>query len=242
MMKKTLMAMVCVAVSAIAAKAQETTVITEPTVKVKKLEHHVGVQVNELVRQVVNLNGNNNSANNNPYLLTYNINSIKTGWGLRLGVGCSFKSFATDDGITKNESDLNDKSLRLGVEKAFKLSERWSTGVGVDLLYSSNNDFTSVVTRSISDTVTTKTNSVVGNFGGGVMGWLRFNITSRIQVGTEASFYYTAGNNKQEISVTQRAQTGPFPTTKVTTTSKIDNNTTNGVINLPVALFLSVRF
>src|SRR5690606_24220258 len=90
----------------------------QATPKEKKLEHRVGVQVNELIRQVFNFS--NTSANvNNPYLLMYSVNWAKTGWGIRLGAGYTTRSIANDDGISSTVSDINVLNLRLGFEKAF---------------------------------------------------------------------------------------------------------------------------
>src|SRR3954467_12047876 len=89
--------------------------------KDKKLQHEVGVQLNELVRQVFNFS-NTASTNTNPFLVTYSINSVKSGWGARVGFGYDYESITTDDGVTMRTSNLNDLHSRLGIEKMFTLS------------------------------------------------------------------------------------------------------------------------
>jgi len=235
-MRKSLLAALLFTAPAMHAFAQQS---TDSGIKPAKYEHHIGVQMNELIRQVFNFN-NSSSTNNNPYLLMYSVNSVKTGWGLRLGLGYTYKSFTDDDGITRKESNLNDLRLRLGVEKAFRLSAKWTAGAGVDGVFATDDDKTTSVIRSFdSSTTVTKTN--ISSYGGGAMAWLRYNITPRVLIGTETSFYYSTGNQKQTISITQRdfgTPGQPFETT----TSKIDNNNSQGIFSVPVAFYLIVRF
>lgn len=233
-MTKTLLAAMLLCTPAVHSFAQ-----AEPDIKPARYEHHVGVQMNELVRQVFNFN-NSASTNNNPYLLMYSVNSVKTGWGLRLGVGYTYKSFTDDDGITRKESNLNDLRLRLGVEKAFRLSAKWSAGVGLDGILSTDDDKTTSVVRSF-DSVTTVTKTNIMSLGGGGMAWLRYHITPRVLVGTETSFYYSSGQQKQTVSITQRDFSQPNQVYK-TTVSTIDNTAAQGVFSVPVAFYLIVKF
>src|SRR5688572_26884106 len=109
-MKKTLIAAVML-LTATVSYAQ----IADELPKEKRFNHHVGVQINELFRQVFNFNGN--AVNTNPYLFTYSVNHARTGWGLRAGIGYSYASLTDDDGITRRTSDLNDLQARFGFEK-----------------------------------------------------------------------------------------------------------------------------
>src|SRR5688572_28910409 len=143
-MKKTLL--VCLFFIGLAAdsNAQDETPVRE-----KKVAHHLGVQMNELIRQVFNFNNSSAaSANNNPYVLIYSLNSVRTGWGGRIGVGYTYRSFIDDDGVNRRETDINNMQFRLGLEKAFTLSGRWSTGIGLDGLYNLDDDRTRSVIRA----------------------------------------------------------------------------------------------
>lgn len=205
----------------------------------KKLEHQVGVQVNELIRQVFNFN-NTGNANNNPYLVTYSIGLVKSGWGLRTGGGYTVRSFANDNGVNATESTIDAVHLRLGVEKKFRLSEKWTTGVGIDGLYDNDKNNTKSVVRGF-DTTTTTTKSLVTSYGGGTMAWLRFAITPRVLIGTEASFYYRTGFQKEQVDISKRSQQiagKPI----VNTSSKIDNDLKAGSFNVPVAFYILIRF
>src|ERR1044072_4368347 len=207
--------------------------------KDKKFQHTVGVQLNELIRQGFNFS-NTASTNNNPFLVTYSINSVKSGWGGRVGFGYEYQSVTTDDGVTMKTSNLNDLHARLGIEKKFNLSPKWSAGVGLDGVVNYNNDYTKSVIRSF-DTVTTVTTSKITTYGGGPMMWLRYHITSKVLIGTESSYYYTTGSQKDDIAITQRDFNGGGSELKTTFTS-VDDKRTEGKISVPVAFFLIVQF
>lgn len=210
--------------------------------KEHKTEHFVGVQMNELIRQVFNFNNNGgNSANNNPYLLMYTLKFRKCGIGIRAGAGYTYQDFTTEDGLTNKLTQINVLNCRLGIEKSFRLSSKWSTGVGIDGIANLNKNYTTSILRSF-DTVTTKTNSELNSFGGGAMAWLRYNITPNVLVGTETSFYYATGDQKQKIAITQRDRMNfPF-TDMVTTVTNDESKSSSGVFSVPVTFFLIVKF
>lgn len=227
----------CALACAFTSFAQETTLETSN----KKVNHTVGIQINELIRQVFNFNNSAASPTlNNPYLLTYNINSATSGWGGRLGFGYTYRNFTDDDGITRRETDVNNLQLRIGAEKATQLSGRWSLGAGADFLYNTDYSNTNTVTRTF-DTVTTVVKSDVTRIGGGVMSWLRYSVNKNILIGTEASFYYLSGDLDQRITITQRDFNQPGQP-KRTTTTRTNNKDALGSIRLPVAFYLLVKF
>lgn len=206
-----------------------------------RYDQFVGVQFNQLVQQVLNFsNSNNTSANNNPYLFIYSINSVRTGWGIRLGLGITTNTNSTNDGITATHNDITDMHFRLGIEKAFTLSAKWSAGVGLDGIYNGNNDNTTS-TISSTDTTTTLTKNKIYSYGGGAMGWLRYHVTKKILIGTESSYYYITGKDKQTIAITAR-NTNLATMPIVTNTSATSNKTTEGTFSVPVTLYLIVKF
>src|SRR5437868_2049011 len=81
--------------------------------KDKKTDMYIGVQVNGLIRQIFNFNNSTTNTNTNPYLVTYSVNSRRTGWGFRFGAGYNYSAFTTDDGITKTDNNINDVQVRL---------------------------------------------------------------------------------------------------------------------------------
>ena len=208
----------------------------------RRYTHQVGVQVNELIRQVFNFNSNTaNTANTNPYLLVYHINARKSGLGLRIGLGYNYQNFTNDDGITRQESTLNDFRGRFGFEKMFHISRKWTAGAGIDGVFNSNNDYTKSTIRSF-DTTTTIITSKIQNYGGGGMAWLRYQVGRHILIGTETSFYYTTGNQKDDVSITKRKFSGQGNSPLVTSTTSVDNNKSAGSLSIPVAFYLLVQF
>ncbi len=201
----------------------------------KMFEHQVGVQINGLINQVFNFSNTTPATSTNPYLLTYNINSVKSGWGLRVGLGYTYGANSTNNGVNTNTSNINDGHFRLGIEKRFKLADNWTAGAGADFVYNTNNDNTTATTIAF-DTVTTTTKTVVSSYGGGVMAWLRYNVTKNLTIGTETSFYYTTGKQKITIDINSTNSTTLQPP------SVTDNKVSNGAIALPIVFYLAVKF
>ncbi len=201
------------------------------------VDQYVGVQMNQLIKQVFNFSNSTTSVNNNPYLFIYSINLRNSGWGLRVGLGYNYNSTTNDDGITKTTSNINDMQFRLGIEKAFKLSDKWSAGVGIDGLYNTNDDKTTSAQNTALDTSASSVHTTIGSIGYGAQGWLRYNITKNILVGTESSFYYTTGKQQQSTTTTSSS----FGNIN-TTISKASNNLSSGVFSMPVVFYLMVKF
>ena len=241
-MKKTILAAILLMGCYGHSFAQNESGTPEPpgTKKNKDVEQYVGVQINGLIKQVLNFNSSTNSTALNPYLLNYSINSKRTGWGLRLGVGYTYNSNYNNDGITETTNKINDLHMRLGIEKMFKLSDKWSAGVGLDFVSDMNNDNTKT-TVSSGDTVTTEIKDIISNFGGGAMGWLRYHLTERILIGTEASYYFVSGTDKRTIDVTQTINFGSGSSKSTTETSTKPTITTAG-FSSPVVFYLIVKF
>ncbi len=197
-------------------------------------DHVIGVQINGLIKQLVNSSA---SSASNPYLLTYDMRSKKTGWGFRAGIGYNSISNVTPSTYGQNKVDNTDMSLRVGVERGFKLSKRCSAAVGIDLLFNHNDDFTSSEENDpYTNTFSSSSNkSMITTVGGGPFGQLSYHINRRILVGTEASFYYKTGQKDQTID---NLQPGYGPPTE----SKVSTTVTGGSFYMPVVFYLSVSF
>ncbi|MCB0698998.1 MAG: hypothetical protein H6551_13035 [Chitinophagales bacterium] len=209
--------------------------------KGKLFQHQVGVQMNDLIRQVFNFSDVSNPPNN-PYLLIYHLNLAKSGWGVRLGVGPEIRAFKNDDGITETDNDIFRMNARLGFEKAFALSDRWSVGVGLDGVYENELIKTKSTIRSFDSARTDVTSKLITT-GGGTMAWLRYNVTPNITIGTETSFYYRVGTFQQGITVTRKIVQGfPGGSQEQTTNSEIDTKERSGTFSLPTVFYIIVRF
>jgi len=203
---------------------------------IKKYVQYAGVQMNPLIRQIINFN-NSNQTIVNPYLLTYNINDRKTGSGIHIGFGLNYSATTTDDGVTKNVTNEIDYEIRLGYEKLIHIGKRWELSAGIDLLLNNTNSFTNTVSRDVA-TTTTSQNDVNLNYGLGPMATLRFYATKHILIGTEVSLYYTRGFPTETISEDQSfpGQPDQYVSTKTS------NFSSQAILTPPVAFYLIVRF
>ena len=200
--------------------------------KEKMFDQYISLQINGLVNEVFNYNNNNANTNTNPYLLNYFLNSKKTGWGIRAGLGYASSSSSTgsDSTFTHTTAKSDDLEFRIGIDKAYDISKKWSAGIGFDFVLSDKNDhFTSVGSNGFGFD-STATQTVILQYGGGPMGWLRYHISGRILVGTEASFYYTTGSTKQTVTV----DGSPGVPTN-------NNNAGQATISAPITFFLIVK-
>ena len=209
----------------------------KPAVKKEAtVDQFFAVQINQLIRQVFNFSNSTTTGAVNPYLLSYSVNSKATGWGLRVGVGYNYASSSSNDGITSTDTKLNDLSFRMGADKIIQLSGKWSAGIGIDAVMNVNDDHTVNNVNSNFGGQSTDTKTTISSYGGGPMGWLRYHLTPRIMVGTEASFYYVTGSQKQTITIIDPFGGGANPPT--TTSNKISQ----GTITEPVVIYLIVKF
>jgi hypothetical protein len=236
-MKKSILLFIVFLGSTLSTFAQNETSNDADAKKGKMTDHYIGVQLNSLIKQVFNFNNGVNPAATNPYLLTYNMNSRKTGWGFRIGINANFGNSSSTNLNVENSASINDIRFRVGVEKAYKLSRKWTAGAGIDLLFNNNNDEMTSNNRSFYDTASIVTKTLFTSYGGGAMGWLRYNITERILVGTEASYYYTTG---QETITIDQTTIASFQTIIKHTSSK--PTISHASLNLPIAFYLSVKF
>lgn len=194
-------------------------------------DHYIGVQINELTKQILSVN-NSDITNDNPFLVTYQATDRKTGWGVRGGVGLLFSTAKTVvDPAPSGYSVKASKwlaQMRVGAEKTFNLAPRWSTGVGVDLVYRYQKQ--SIKEDAQFGGYNADSTSTTNMTGIGAMGWLRYGITKRIFIGTETSFYYLAGKTKYSISYFG----GP-------TTDDVNEKSTEAKFNMPVVFYLYVK-
>lgn len=191
----------------------------------KKNYHYIGLQANQLIRQLLSFGGNS-SAVTNPYLLTWSFNNKSTGVGMASGLGYSSIQTRTNDVFNNTISKVDDFAFRVGVEKKSYLTRRWLVSFGGDLLIENNKaeTTTSVVGgSSVSVTTTAK------RYGFGPRASLNYQINDKLLLGTESSFYLKWITQNQE-STGQGVPTNP-PATKLRSFT----------FTLPAVLFVIVK-
>ncbi|MEJ0031458.1 MAG: hypothetical protein WDO15_14270 [Bacteroidota bacterium] len=75
------------------------------------MNHYVGLQVNQLVRNILSFGGTSTPITN-PYLLTYSANSKATGIGFATGLGVSSIQTKTTDNFLTTTSKVSDFAFR----------------------------------------------------------------------------------------------------------------------------------
>jgi hypothetical protein len=161
----------------------------------KKVNQYVGIQANQLFRQLFNFGGTSTPINN-PYLLTYSLNSANTGWGFAVGLGYTHSQFEEGDLFNPVETTINDFFFRIGVDRKTLIGKRWLLGFGFDLIRESLKNETK--SNSFFGDFKSETKSSV--FGFGPRMGLNFLITPRILVGTEATYYFKRTKETQKVT------------------------------------------
>src|SRR5258708_20492358 len=89
--------------------------------KEKLAYHYLGVEANQLIRQLFNLSNSNNPTNN-LYLIQYAINSRKTGKGFSVGFNYNTSSFSDDSNNIIRKTDARTIAFRIGYDYKYELS------------------------------------------------------------------------------------------------------------------------
>jgi hypothetical protein len=202
----------------------------------KKWNHVIGVQANQLIRQVFNFS-NNNPTINNPYLLTYTTTNLQLNWGLDLGFGYTYNNIFENDGNTKKETNINDLYFRVGVQKQIQLTRKFTSQFSFHILYDLLNNNTNSAQEFNFQKTSINSKSNIARYGGGPAMNLRYKLNSRVFIGTEMNYYFKRGNTKTDITITNDFQGQGSQITS----SKADNNATTILLNVPTAIFLQIK-
>jgi hypothetical protein len=216
------------------------------TTKTKLFSHTVGVQVNQLIKQIINLNSVSTPIND-PYLLTYSINLVNSGWGINAGIGYNYQSIVDKDMPGNRETKINDLFYRIGVGRKCMIGKKLEAGFGLDFAGDSQLDKTfSVVSEdfgSFTDSSVTNVTSKTTSKGGGLQLTFAFHITPRFIVSTEVTYYYLKSKQKQNVIVTETIHDLTSDETTVTTSNtNLETDISKFSFTVPVALFLAIKF
>lgn len=227
------MVMVCVSFSFVNAQTEE-----EPS---KNVEHYIGLQANQLIRQIFNFGGNT-AVITNPYLINYAVVFGPAKAGINVGSGFTFDQVKTGDATNQLTTDINSTFFRVGFEKKAMLTKRWQLGFGADILMDQQkNESVSKVGFGFETNVETTTTSKENGLGLGPRLTLSYLINSRILVGTETTYYFRRIKSIRKVVTvtTQRDFNGNFTTNEQTTED--DDTLKKLQLNLPAVLWIVVR-
>jgi hypothetical protein len=188
----------------------------------KKMINYFGLEVNPLLRQIINLNPNS-SPTNNPFGIQFASNSTQTGRGVSIGLTYSRSKFNDDNNGVQRETINRDIAFRLGYERKHPLGKRWLVLHGYDLVLGGAKARTETTDQFIGN-ILTETSSYF--WGVGPRGGILFLISDRVTLGTEATYYLRYVTDK----------------TKLTGAPDSKQKTSEFELTVPVVLILSIRF
>lgn len=172
-----------------------TTYGQESEVNSNNLEgHFLGVQVNELVRQIFSLG--NTSIPANPYFFNYTYTS-STGSGFAASFAYTKNQVSNDNNFSTLTTNIDNVALRMGYEKKKSLSKRFIYSLGVDFLIESQKNVTENEDNFSSQLITTT--SKVSGWGLGPRLNFYYKVTDNILVGTEANYYFKSLKETFEV-------------------------------------------
>jgi len=218
--------------------------------KARRSNTYLGVQANQLIRQIFNFS-NANLVIDNPYLLAYSVNSKRTGVGFSAGLGYNINEVADGSPSNKRETKINNFSLRAGVEKKSLIGKKWMVSWGLDIIHDNlKNETKNIQNTDPSnpairfESTTTNTTSA---WGFGPRFTLNFSITSRILLGTEASYYYKSGSTEVAASNTNTflqfdPNTGGNKLTTLVTNTESSSDFARFQFIVPAVIYLTIKF
>ncbi len=184
--------------------------------------NYFGLEVNPLLRQIINLNPNS-TPTNNPFGIQFASNSTRTGRGISSGLTYLRSKFNDDNNGVPRETINREVAFRFGYERKHQLGKRWIALQGYDFvvggakLHTETND-------PFSGSIVTETSTNMWGFG--LRAGLLFLISDRVALGTEATYYLRYITDK----------------TKLTGLPDSKQKTSEFELTTPVVLILSIRF
>ena len=198
--------------------------VKEPTIFTadRKRVRYFGIEMNPLIRQIINLNPNS-TPTNNPFQLQFASNSNKTGRGYALGFSYLRTKTVDNPSTSQRETINREIAFRGGYERKLQLSRRWIVFYGYDLLLGGATFYTET-NDPVFGTIVTETKRNL--WGLGPRAGLMLLLGDRVTVSTESNLYLRFITDK----------------TTLTGTANSEQRTTEFELTLPIVLFLSIRF
>ncbi|MBL7873120.1 MAG: hypothetical protein JNM78_15995 [Cyclobacteriaceae bacterium] len=182
---------------------------------------YFGLEVNQLLHQIINLNSNNNTTSS-PYKIQYSSNSRNTGRGVSYGLAYGRNKFKDDSNGTVRETIDRSISFRIGYERKSNWGKRWIALHGYDLILGG----TKLNTKSSQSGPLIEIENKSSFWGFGPRVGLMFSLSQRVFIGSEATYYLQFTKASQTISTGQP------------NSSQKSNDFS---LTLPISLFLSVK-
>ena len=211
--------------------------------KDKKVNHFIGIQANPLLQQILSLGGA--APVSNPYLIKYTLKPNKIPFELNVGIGYDYESSEQKDGA---KILIHDLSGRIGIGYKKMITKKFECGIGLDFAINNQTNKTTNITSfqfigtNFLDSTVTTTNSINSASGGGFQFNMAYHLNQRMLIGTEATYYYLFQESKTNNEIVNYRKDGFNPLVITTTTDNSKNIGSLLDFNLPVAIFLIVKF
>ncbi len=186
-----------------------------------------GIQLNQLLKIFPNDDASK-AIPKNPFGIFYSINSLRTGFGIGLGLGYA----GTQDQFKNSLNNLVETAagkttFRIGIDKKKVLARHFIIGYGFDVLRSKNKSLSKTFLNGLIHAADTVTTSV----GIGPRLSFQVKISERILVGTETSWYFKKIKTKTSTQFTGLpGEQGP------------GSKGSSGILIPPLAIFIAVKF
>ena len=218
---------------------------TRDSTNKKKIDHYIGIQANALLKQIFNFS-NNSTTPSNPYTLTYTVIAANCGWGAHIGFGYEHKK--TEDVLNPSNkiSKFDNGFFRIGLEKRIPMGRKFSTIFGLDFIdsYEFNATNSTNVTNfgnQIDSSISVIKTKVTG-YGGGFQLGLTYSLSQKILIGTEATYYFSKENSKENSEITSYIRNVFLGQTTVSYTNENTEFKSNQVaLTLPVVIYLIIK-
>tara|TARA_R110002072_G_scaffold19684_17_gene72661 strand:- start:2070 stop:2759 length:690 start_codon:yes stop_codon:yes gene_type:complete len=206
----------------------------------ERYSHLIGVQANPLFNQILSF-GNAQTVDN-PFLLRYSLRDNENSVEYSFGIGYSFNSEKDENGLEAINNTIN---TRLGWFRIVDLGKGLELALGGDIVYGTQNIKTFNIQAFnfgvLDSTITTSTTSN-SSYGFGPRIKFSWSITSSLSIGTESNYYFRFINNKTNVLTKSYQGDGLGNITTTTNTENVSNTGKDFQIDLPIALFLILRF
>jgi hypothetical protein len=209
----------------------------------KKFDHYAGVQVNQLLKQVINLN-QTSSTIDNPYLLEYSVIQNKSNWGLRVGFGYTFANSNDEQNPDANLLEEHDLSMYAGFCKRHKFGTRFELTYGLAYFndYQTSKSYSFTVNEfSVEDSSYFQNNFESKSNGVGMDFSFRYMFSDHILIGTQMTYAYMwTSEMSHDLVFTHTASFNTETNSLEVTNTSMKKN--DFKLHLPVAIYLVFRF
>lgn len=192
----------------------------EASTFVKPTFNYVSVELNPLLNQILDFDGDDEGTGNQ-FTVQFANNNRRTGKGVAMAF--SYQRLNTKETSTQLDRETTQRSLtfRVGYERKRSIAKRWILLHGYDFLVGLTKE--AVSTNQSGFQVDIESNGT--KWGLGPRGGLMFGLSDQVFLGTEATFYLTFLKEKQTL----------------TGQSDSEQKSSEFLLALPVSLFLTVR-